>query len=204
MLIKTLPVGQLETNCYVVTDENSLDCAVIDPGDESGVILDYLESNHLHCTHILITHGHFDHTMAVRAVQEETGAQVYMHEKDAHATPETANMRFNPPDGAIFYKEGDTVCVGALTFQVLETPGHSEGSVCLLCEDTLFTGDTLFAGSCGRSDFPGSDPAKMAASLTRLYHLEGDYEIYPGHAEPSSLQRERFSNPYLLMVDEHR
>lgn len=200
MLIKTLPVGQLETNCYVVTDEASLQCAVIDPGDESSTILNYLEANHLHCTHILITHGHFDHTMAVRAVQEETGAQVYMHEKDAHATPELANMKFNPPDGTIFYQEGDEIAVGALCFRVLETPGHSEGSVCLLCEDAIFTGDTLFAGSCGRTDFPGSDPAKMAASLTRLYQLEGDFEVYPGHMDTSSLERERWSNPYLMMA----
>ena len=99
MLIKTLPVGQLETNCYVVTDEKSLICAVIDPGDESNTILDYLEDNHLRCTHILITHGHYDHTMAVSAVKEATGAEVYMNEKDAHADLQSASLKYNPPAG---------------------------------------------------------------------------------------------------------
>ena len=143
MLIKTLPVGQLETNCYVVTDEKSLICAVIDPGDESNTILDYLEDNHLRCTHILITHGHYDHTMAVSAVKEATGAEVYMNEKDAHADLQSASLKYNPPAGTHFYKDGDTVDVGGLRFTVLETPGHSAGSVCLLCEDAISSGSLL-------------------------------------------------------------
>lgn len=202
MLIKTIPVGQLETNCYVVTEEASLVCAVIDPGDESSAILDYLESNKLKCTHIFITHGHFDHTMAVRAVQEATGAQVYMHEKDTNPTLEDASLRYSPPDGTIFYEEGDQIQVGDMVFYVMETPGHSEGSVCLVCEKekVIFSGDTLFKGSCGRTDFPGSDPAKMMASLGRLYHMPGNFEVYPGHMDATTLDVERVNNPYLSMA----
>jgi hydroxyacylglutathione hydrolase len=200
MLIKTLPVGQLETNCYVVTDEKSLICAVIDPGDESNTILDYLEDNHLKCTHILITHGHYDHTMAVSAVKEATGAEVYMNEKDAHADLQSASLKYNPPAGTHFYKDGDTVDVGGLHFTVLETPGHSAGSVCLICEDAIFSGDTLFQGSCGRTDFPGSDPNAMLSSLKRLYALEGDYEVYPGHMDSTTLSRERAHNYYMRLA----
>ncbi|MCL2463216.1 MAG: MBL fold metallo-hydrolase [Defluviitaleaceae bacterium] len=195
MLIKTLPVGQLETNCYVVTDEHTLDCAVIDPGDESNAILDYLEANGLRCRAIFITHGHYDHTMAARSVAEQTGAQIYIHRLDAGATPENAPFRFTPPEGARFYAEGDNVQVSGLTFRVLETPGHSPGGVTLVCGDALFTGDTLFRDDCGRTDLPGGDIDVLMASLRKLHNLPGDYEVYPGHMDSSTLDRERRFNP---------
>jgi len=195
MLIKTLPVGQLETNCYVVTDERALDCAVIDPGDESNTILDYIEAHGLRCRAIFITHGHYDHTTAAKTVAEQTGAQINIHHLDADATPASAPFRFTPPEGSRFYAEGDEVQVGSLTFRVLETPGHSPGGVTLLCENALFTGDTLFRGDCGRTDLPGGDEAVLMASLRRLYALPGDYEVYPGHMDSSTLDRERRFNP---------
>ncbi len=153
MLIKCLPVGHLMTNCYIVTDETTLECAVIDPGDESNTILYYLEDNHLTCRAILLTHGHYDHTGAVYAVHEETGAPVYMNALDAGTAVAFDSYSFVPPEGTIFYKEGDEVKVGNLTFRVMETPGHTPGGVTLICGDALFTGDTLFNGSCGRTDF---------------------------------------------------
>ncbi|MBS6750418.1 MAG: MBL fold metallo-hydrolase, partial [Firmicutes bacterium] len=109
MLIKTLPVGQLETNCYVVTDENALVCAVIDPGDESNTILDYIEDNKLSCKAILITHAHFDHVSAVNAMLEATGAELYMCEKDLELAKTGASGRFTPPENTHFYKDGDEV-----------------------------------------------------------------------------------------------
>ena len=111
MLIKTLPVGQLETNCYVVTDENALVCAVIDPGDESNTILDYIEDNKLSCKAILITHAHFDHVSAVNAMLEATGAELYMCEKDLELAKTGASGRFTPPENTHFYKDGDEVKV---------------------------------------------------------------------------------------------
>ena len=197
MLIKTLPVGQLETNCYVVTDENALVCAVIDPGDESNTILDYIEDNKLSCKAILITHAHFDHVSAVNAMLEATGAELYMCEKDLELAKTGASGRFTPPENTHFYKDGDEVKVAGLTFKVMETPGHTPGGVTLICGDALFTGDTLCRGSCGRTDLPGGDMRAELRSLKRIASLEGDYEVYPGHAESSMLSIEREHNPYV-------
>lgn len=197
MLIKCLPVGHLMTNCYIVTDETTLECAVIDPGDESNTILYYLEDNHLTCRAILLTHGHYDHTGAVYAVHEETGAPVYMNALDAGTAVAFDSYSFVPPEGTIFYKEGDEVKVGNLTFRVMETPGHTPGGVTLICGDALFTGDTLFAGSCGRTDLPGGDPMEMLASLRRLGRLEGDYTVYSGHMDSTTLAREKQYNPFI-------
>ena len=197
MLIKTLPVGQLETNCYVVTDENALVCAVIDPGDESNTILDYIEDNKLSCKAILITHAHFDHVSAVNAMLEATGAELYMCEKDLELAKTGASGRFTPPENTHFYKDGDEVKVAGLTFKVMETPGHTPGGVALICGDALFTGDTLFRGSCGRTDLPGGDMRAELRSLKRIASLKGDYEVYPGHAESSMLSIEREHNPYV-------
>ena len=197
MLIKTLPLGQLETNCYIVSDENTLECVVIDPGDESNTVLDYLERNKLACKYIFLTHGHFDHTMAAIPVHEETGAVVCMNEKDTNADIASAPFKFNPPKNTLFYKEGDIFKVGDLEFRVMETPGHTPGGVTLICGDALFTGDTLFKDSCGRTDFPGGDMQLQLQSLLRLAQLPGDYEVYPGHMDSSTLQRERTYNYYM-------
>ena len=200
MLIKTLTVGQIETNCYIVTDEDTLQCAVIDPGDESNTVLNYLEDNHLTAKYIFLTHGHFDHTMAVNAVHEETSATVCMSRKDTGK----GDYRFDPPKGSIFYGEGDTFHVGGLTFRVMETPGHTPGGVCLICQDAIFSGDTLFRDSCGRTDLPGGDMSELLASLKRLYDLPGDYEVWPGHMGPTTLDRERHSNYYMKYAAEVR
>ncbi len=202
MLIKTLPVGQIEANCYIVTDESTLECAVIDPGDESNTILDYLEDRKLKVKYIFLTHGHFDHTMAANAVHEETGAPICMHRADSNATISSAPFRFNPPADTIWYGEGDTFPVGGLTFVVLHTPGHTPGGVTLQCEDALFTGDTLFRESCGRTDLPGGDMETLMKSLKRLSDLPGDYEVYPGHMDSSTMSRERLFNYYLRYASE--
>ena len=203
MLIKCLPVGHLMTNCYIVTDETTLECAVIDPGDESNTILYYLEDNHLTCRAILLTHGHYDHTGAVYAVHEETGAPVYMNALDAGTAVAFDSYTFTPPEGTIFYKEGDEVKVGNLTFRVMETPGHTPGGVTLICGDALFTGDTLFAGSCGRTDLAGGSYDEIMASLKKLGELPGDYHVCPGHDLTSTLERERRSNPFLREAMSH-
>ena len=196
MLIKTIPVGQLETNCYIVTDENSLRCVVIDPGDESNTILDYIESNHLRCEAIFLTHGHFDHTGAVSAVAEETGAMVYMNSRDDARVMHSAQMTYALPANGINYDDGDILDVAGMRFEILATPGHTPGGVTIKCEDCLFTGDTLFKGSLGRTDLDGGDMEKELASLKKLCSLEGDYEVYPGHMDSTTLQRERSFNYY--------
>ena len=196
MLIKTIPVGQLETNCYVVTNEDTLQCVVIDPGDESNTILDYMESNHLKCEAIMLTHGHFDHTGAVDAVAEETGATVYMNSRDDNRVTHSRQLNYMLPEDGINYDDGDLIDAAGLRFEILATPGHTPGGVTIKCDDCLFTGDTLFRGSLGRTDLDGGDMEKELASLKKLCSLEGDYEVYPGHMDSTTLQRERSFNYY--------
>ena len=203
MLIKTLPVGHLETNCYVVTDEQTLECAVIDPGAESNTILGYLEDNHLKCVAVMLTHAHFDHIGALDAVLSETGATLYVNKKEVGSAVTGIGRGFKPPEGTVFYGEGDTVKVGSVEFHVMETPGHTPGGVTLVCGDSLFTGDTLFRLSCGRTDFPGGDMNEELRSLKRIADLPGDYDVYPGHAEGSRLSVERAHNPYMRHAIEH-
>lgn len=196
MLIKTLPVGQLETNCYIVTNEDTLRCVVIDPGDESNTILDYMESNHLKCEAILMTHGHFDHIGALCAVAEETGADTYMNEKDTMINNGILRRGVELPEGLKSYDDGDVLDYAGMSFEILSTPGHTPGGVCIKVNDALFTGDTLFRGSCGRVDLPGGDPQEEMRSLKKICSLEGDFEVYPGHMDSSTLQRERSFNYY--------
>ena len=197
MLIKTFVVGALQTNCYIVTDENTLDCVVIDPGAESGNLLNYIEENKLTLRYILLTHGHFDHTMAVSELQEETDVPVYINSRDTTPNAATSNHKFCSDKPVNHYSEGDRLMVGGLEFAVIETPGHSSGSVTLKCENALFTGDTLFRDSCGRTDIGDGSMNVLSDSLKKLNALEGDYEVYPGHADATTLERERRFNYYL-------
>lgn len=196
MLIKTLAVGQLQTNCYIVTDERTLDCAIIDPGAYSYAIMNYIEENKLKVKAILLTHGHFDHTGAVEALMKATSADLYVNRLECQKGAPSP-MLFKAPEGTKFYSEGDVVNVSGLSFEVMETPGHSPGSVTLRCEDALFTGDTLFRDSCGRTDLDGGSMEVLLKSLKRLYDLEGEFEVYPGHADQSTLSRERRFNYYM-------
>ena len=195
MLIKTLPVGQLEENCYVVTNEKTLECVVIDPGDESNTILDYIESNHLKCRAIMITHGHYDHVGAADAVAEETGATVYMNTRDDKGG-QSYHLPYRLPQGGIDYDDGDVIDEAGLRFEIIATPGHTPGGVTIRCENALFTGDTLFRGSCGRVDLEGGDAHEEMLSLKRICSRPGDYEVYPGHMDATTLERERMFNYY--------
>lgn len=196
MNIKTIPVGQLETNCYVVINEDRLECVVIDPGDESNTIMDYIEENRLCCKAIMLTHGHFDHVGAVNEIVEETGCTVYINPRDEGCKVGMSGMMFKLPEGGRLYDDGDVVTEAGLDFTVIATPGHTPGGVSLICGSALFTGDTLFRGSCGRTDLPGGDTAEELRSLKKLCSLPGDYEVYPGHMDFSSLERERRFNHY--------
>ena len=196
MNIKTIPVGQLETNCYVVINEETLACVVIDPGDESNTIMDYIESNRLKCEAILLTHGHFDHVGAVNEILEQTGCALYINPRDEGYEVGKSGVKFKMPEGGKYYDDGDVIVEAGLEFKVLATPGHTPGSVCLICGDALFTGDTLFRGSCGRTDLPGGSMREEMRSLKKICQLEGDFEVYPGHMDSSTLERERRFNHY--------
>lgn len=203
MLIKTFTVGHLQTNCYIITDENTLECAVIDPGAESGRLLNYIEDNKLKTRYIFLTHGHNDHTMAVEELAAETGAKIYIHNKDFTKDNPDAPYKLYSIADVSHYGEGHTLKLGSLEFKVMETPGHSEGSVTLMCENALFTGDTLFRDSCGRTDLGGGSMQILMKSLKKLYFLEGDYEVYPGHADSTTLSRERRFNEYMRYAVEN-
>lgn len=193
MQIITMPVGAYQTNCYMVWGEGDK-CVLIDPGYEANTLLEQVEKQGKTLEAILLTHGHFDHVGAVRDITAETDCKVYIHSQEL-TLPEALTA------GKLYYTdtydEGDTVNAAGLTFKVLRTPGHTPGGVCLLCGDAMFCGDTLFAGSCGRTDFPGGDYATMKCSLGRLSSLKGNYRVFPGHGEDTTLDLERKTNPYL-------
>ena len=198
MDIKTLQVGPIGTNCYLLCDETEKLCAVIDPGGDAVRVAAAVEDSGCAPCAILLTHGHYDHTGAVAELSARwPGVPVYLNRRDVYEGDAYLQQLFPPVPCAKDYGEGDTIQVGGLTLKVLATPGHSEGSVTLRCGDVLFCGDTLFAGSCGRTDFPGGSVKKIMASLKRLGSLEGDLQVYPGHMEDSTLDRERSWNPYL-------
>ncbi len=199
MKIEAQQVGELMTNCYIVWDENTKNAAVIDPGDDGAYLSDCLRKEGLNLRLILLTHGHYDHIGGVRELKQTCGTtpEIYMSEKDLHLKPLFHEPVSLDPDEVTNWKEGDTVTMDSITFRVMETPGHTPGSVCLICGDVIFSGDTLFQGSCGRTDFPGGSWTEMEQSLKRLYELPGDYLVLSGHTGSTSLDRERKTNMFM-------
>ena len=194
MNVKTLTVGYMGTNCYILWAENGSKCLVIDPGYEPEHILETAESLGLTIEAILLTHGHYDHVGGVRQLAADTGCDVYLNTADCTMPP---RMTDGPLYHTHAYSGGQTLNLAGLKIDVMATPGHTPGCVCLICEKNIFCGDTLFAGSCGRTDLPGGDTAAMRASLARLNSIEGNYFIYPGHGPASTLSEEKRHNPYL-------
>ncbi len=195
MKISVMMLGALQTNCYLVYDETTRNCAVIDPGCDGDLIAKRLKEENLNLAMILLTHGHYDHIGGIEALRANAQIPVYIHEKDCQLP---LSMTHIPVFCTDTYADGDKITMDSITFQVLHTPGHSAGSVCLWAGDVLFTGDTLFRGSCGRTDFPTGSYAQMLQSLARLYRLPGNLKVLPGHGELSMLECEREKNPYML------
>lgn len=194
MKIITMVLGPLETNCYILAAEGSSVCTVIDPATLSARILERIRMEGFTLGAILLTHGHFDHTGALKSLHAALPqVPIYIHEADSDNAHNLSNGNLIYTD---FYADGDCVRVGDLDFTVLHTPGHTPGSVCLRAEDALFSGDTLFAGSYGRTDLGGSD-AQMRLSLARLGAIAENLRVFPGHGDASTLEDERKYNPYL-------
>ena len=191
MNIQKLTLGLYQTNTYLLA--NDTEAVVIDPGYEADTILDALAGKTLKA--ILLTHGHFDHVGAVKELVAETGCDVYIHAAEATMPP---MVTAGPLYFTHTYDEGDTVSpIAGLELTVLHTPGHTPGSVCLLMGNEMFSGDTLFACSFGRTDLPGGDPRKMMESLRRLASLQGNFFIHPGHGGSTTLDAEKRFNPYM-------
>lgn len=198
MKVKLLRVGPIGTNCYILEDDQTNLAAVIDPGDEPELIQEALEKEGVEVRYLLLTHGHYDHTTAVPALHRVyPQADIYIHQADANGAGSTLFPLAGEVDDLKLYDEGDVIRLGDHEIQVLHTPGHSPGSVTLKVEDVLFTGDTLFAGSCGRTDLRGGSYEEIMSSLNRLGQLEGDFHVCPGHDRTSTLERERQYNPFL-------
>lgn len=198
MKVITTVVGSLGTNCYLLIDEETKRAALIDPGDEAESLLALIAREGVQLELILLTHGHRDHTLAVPALKAALPqARVYIGEGDAHSTGIYHYPMAELVPDLHYYGEGDTLSLGSLQIRVLATPGHTLGGVTLLVGDAMFAGDTLFPGSMGRTDLPGGNDAQMLASLRRLGQIEGDYTVYPGHMEKTTLAREKAANPYL-------
>ena len=184
-----ITVGPLETNCYLVYDEADSVCVIIDPGEEALTILDVLRTLKLDAQAILLTHTHFDHIGAVRMIQDALDIPVYVNPNETNIKDSWKNVHL--------VNDGDKLTIGKLTYEFLLTPGHSEGSMCIKVDETIFSGDTLFRENCGRCDLPGGDYRQMLKSLKRLSLISGNFAVFPGHGPKTTLNYERMNNPYM-------
>lgn len=210
MQIKQFVVGDVATNCYLVWDEKSHEGAIVDPGDCAEQLIQTIQEDHVQLKYILLTHAHFDHILAVGAIQRATGAQVVVSKKDEYLLDANAALspfgaygrqlmrRFDFPGVDIWAEEGTSVTFGGMTATYYSTPGHTPGSCVIRLDDAvLFTGDTLFRENCGRTDLPGGNWNDMLRSLKKLHDMPGDYRVLPGHEGLSTLEHERQHNPYM-------
>ena len=198
MKIDSIMVGPIMTNCYLLQDEKAKVCALIDPGDDAKQVEMLVDNSGCTLQYILLTHGHFDHWGAMRPLLEKYDVPVYIHKADV-TDRVGGDLLFQrlPEQHQRYYDEGDELTLGDMTLRVMHTPGHSKGSGCLVVNDVIFAGDTLFRSSCGRTDFPGGDYREMLSSLARLGRMEGNYHVYSGHERDTELDAERRFNPYM-------
>jgi len=205
MIVKTLSVGPIMANCYIIGCEETKNAAVIDPGDEADRILLALSEEKLKVQYILNTHGHFDHVGANKRLKDVTGAKLAIHPDDI-VMLESVNMAAasfgmsveNSPAPDLTIKDGDTVTIGNISLNVIHTPGHSPGGVSFHTNGIVFVGDTLFAGSIGRTDFPGGDFNTLIASIkNKLFVLGDDVQALTGHGPATTIGQEKRTNPFL-------
>ncbi len=204
MIIRALPVGPLQANCYLVGCEKTHQAAVIDPGGDAQHILEVLARDQLTVAAIVNTHGHFDHVGANKAMKQSTGADLMIHQLDAPMLDilkrSAASWGLRAEDSPApdrLLADGDTVEVGELTLKVLHTPGHTPGGISLVVDRAVFVGDTLFQGSIGRTDFPGGDYDTLIRSIqTKLFALPDDTVVYAGHMGNTTIGQEKKFNPF--------
>ncbi len=201
MKVENIVVGPLQVNCYIAYDEDSLEALVVDPGDEAEKIIRFIEARRLKVYNILCTHAHFDHIGAVSRLKDKTGAPVIIQKEDfeiyMRAGEQAVLWGFQieqPAEPDVYVVDGDEIVVGRSRFKVLHTPGHSLGGICLYGEGVIFTGDTIFAGSVGRTDFFGGSIAELKKSFSKIISLPPETRIFPGHGPVTTVKKERESN----------
>lgn len=204
MKISTIVVGPLQVNCFIVYDEGSHDAIVVDPGDDAEKIIRPIEDGKLEVSRIVCTHAHFDHIGAVKRLKDKTGAVVMLHKEDldiytrADKHGEVWGFKIEqPPEPDIYVVDGDEIFLGRSCFKVLHTPGHSPGGICLYGEDVIFTGDTIFAGSVGRTDFTGGSMAELKRSFSKVISLPPETRIFPGHGPLTTVKKEKEYNFFI-------
>jgi len=203
MYVETFPVGGLLTNCYVVNCAETKEAIIIDPGmefeDEAQQIFNYIEKKNLEIKFIVNTHGHQDHTNGNKTMQEKyTAAPICIHEHDTYLLSRIENH--NPTTKRLL-KDEDNITFGKINLKIMHTPGHTKGSICLIDEKTMFSGDTLFAESIGRTDFPESSPKDMHTTLQKIAKLPNNLTVYPGHEETTTINHEKQANPFLTNLN---
>ncbi len=206
MLFHRFVLGDLVTNCYMLADEETKNAVLFDAPDNAEKILSYAEKNGLTIKKIFLTHGHFDHMLALNDLKERTNATIYIHKEDE---PYLADYKLNLigeehkdyvfPKADVLLEDGDKITLDSLTIKVIHTPGHTVGGVCYLIDDILISGDTLFSGSIGRFDFPnGSLEDELNSIRTKLMILDDETKVYPGHGFSTTIGKQRKDNPYLI------
>jgi glyoxylase-like metal-dependent hydrolase (beta-lactamase superfamily II) len=205
VIIKTLAVGPIQANCFVVGCEDTLEAVVIDPGEEGDRIMQAVTASNLTVKYIINTHGHMDHVSANKRVHELTGAPILIHALDAPMLDQVANSAAawglraeNSPAPDRQLQDGDNITFGNITLTVIHTPGHTTGGISLYAQDDVFVGDTLFAGSIGRTDFPGGSFETIRESIQqKLFKLGDDVRVHTGHGPTTTIGRERLHNPFV-------
>lgn len=207
MIFKSIKTGQIATNCYIIGCQETKEGAIIDPGFDGQDIFNLVQEEELDIKYIINTHGHGDHIGANGELKRLTGAELLIHQADAEYLTDPGKnlsvymgMEISGPPADRLLQDGDVIKIGnTVILEVLHTPGHTPGGISLKGKNFVFTGDTLFAGSVGRTDFPGGSQEELLASIkNKLLVLPGDYLIYPGHGPSSILEKEKQSNPFLV------
>ncbi|WPC41278.1 MBL fold metallo-hydrolase [Clostridium sp. JS66] len=197
--IKRIPAGIYAANCYIVIDQETKDCIVMDPGGDEEDLIKIIKGENVQVKYILLTHGHLDHTGAAVSLKKEFKAPICINNEDYKMISKGASM-YGDIDNNVdqFIKEGDIFKVGSMEIKCIHTPGHTPGSLCFLMGDSIFTGDTLFAGSIGRTDLEAGDFNAIVKNIKeKLMILDDEIEVLPGHGPESTIGREKVHNPFL-------